>query len=206
MTPQRTMYSDVIERKKELGRRSGYHWSCGWEAVRFVKRKMKIGADDSVGNVYSKLLDGVWVKSCVTDMRDQVEKTVKKKQKEKMKAGYHRDRIGAGGDICWKIRIEAEAKHAIQFGCGNCGEQASLAFVHMRDTGVYPLDYIELRNGDHSFVVIGRTEESRVEVASHWGGGAAICDPWSSAVYTVTEFREKYPGPYVSHYRYDKKS
>src|SRR5438105_29150 len=55
----------------------------------------------------------------------------------------------------------ASAAKAADLGCGNCGEQAAVAFMYLKDAGVRPLDLMAYQDpGDHAFVVIGRVEGS----------------------------------------------
>ena len=72
------------------------------------------------------------------------------------------------------------AQRATQAGCGNCGEQAAIAFVILQKRGVRPLDYVNLNNPEgravHSFVMIGF--EGTQSDSSGWGTEAVICDPW----------------------------
>ena len=65
-------------------------------------------------------------------------------------------------------------------GCGNCAEQSALAFVQLRDAWrVSPLDWMQVGNWKHGFVVIGRiaetTDSARIET---WNTEATVCDPW----------------------------
>jgi hypothetical protein len=69
------------------------------------------------------------------------------------------------------------AEDAKRNGCGNCGEQAAIAFIFLVDNGVRPVEMFAFTNRDHGFVVIGRPERSTVSNPMDWGG-AIICDPW----------------------------
>ena len=203
----RTMASDMMDRKKEMEKLFKVHWACAVNAVNYVSSKMTTGADDKLDNVYYQLLvEQRWARSCVNEMRDDVEKEVLLKQKEEMKKpGADRTRIGAGGDVYWRIRIETEARRAAQTGCGNCGEQASMAFVYLRDMcKISPLDYLSYLDGDHSFVAIGRIEESIESSPSTWGHSTVICDPWGEGVYTLDQFMTRYPGRFDSEFRYQR--
>lgn len=75
------------------------------------------------------------------------------------------------------------AQHAIQAGCGNCGEQAAVAYVFLQQRGILPLDYMNLYDPQgvavHSFVVIEFSGEG--DSSSGWGENAVICDPWDEA-------------------------
>jgi hypothetical protein len=85
------------------------------------------------------------------------------------------------------------AARAIANGCGNCGEQAAIAFEFLRSKGVSPVDYMNLNdpNGTaiHSFVVISFSSDGN---ASSWGSDAVICDPWdSSQSYPATQIAQQ---------------
>jgi hypothetical protein len=99
--------------------------------------------------------------------------------------------------------------------CGNCLEQAAVAFMLLYRLGVRPIDYVSLypRHLDHSFVVVGRVNGSVIgkDAWLNWGPGAVVCDPWavgllrgkakdnssgkafgdSFGVYPATQLREK---------------
>jgi hypothetical protein len=72
------------------------------------------------------------------------------------------------------------AQRAESIGCGNCGEQAAVAFMFLLSKGVRPLDYMNLYNADgravHSFVVLSFVGDG--DGTSTWGPDAVICDAW----------------------------
>lgn len=91
--------------------------------------------------------------------------------------------------------IREAALKAIASGCGNCGEQAAIAYLHLVEVcKVQPVDYVSLTNADHACVIIGRlTENSRDEHIGAalpdlktWGANAAVCDPWHGKAYAAT--------------------
>jgi hypothetical protein len=71
--------------------------------------------------------------------------------------------------------------------CGNCNEQAAIAFTYLHRLGVRPLDYCTLtpfsRDVDHVFVIIGRRKKadpkSKLPVWEQWDDDAVVCDPWT---------------------------
>src|SRR5437870_5452280 len=71
------------------------------------------------------------------------------------------------------------AQRAESLGCGNCGEQAAVAYQFLLGKGVRPLDYMNLYNADgvavHSFVVLDFVGDAGG--TSSWGPDAVICDP-----------------------------
>jgi hypothetical protein len=68
--------------------------------------------------------------------------------------------------------------------CGNCSDQATVAFVYLYDRGVRPIDLMFLTNEKHAFVVIGREKESTTK-PSTWGSAAIVCDPWNDEAYPL---------------------
>lgn len=202
----RTMASDLVDKQREMKRRFNMHWSCARDAVRYVTSKMTYGAMDKQLDVFSALIfDGIWMRNKVGDMRDKVETETRERiAKESRLPGADARRFGTGGDEYWRIRIETEARRAALDGCGNCGEQSSIAFVYLRDLAkVAPLDYLEYLDGDHAFVLIGRAEEAFPQSPGTWGDSVVICNPWDEMVHTREEFMTRYPGRFASRFRYN---
>ena len=90
---------------------------------------------------------------------------------------YNKERL----DRIAEIAANCESTRA-----GNCGEFAALCFIWARRRGIYPLDYMNLTNGDHAFVVIGRKLDSNDRSVGTWGGDAVICDGWDNNAYQAT--------------------
>jgi hypothetical protein len=79
----------------------------------------------------------------------------------------------------------ATAEHV---GCGNCGEQAALAFVYLvEDLKVKPVEYMGRTNADHAFVVIGRSKDSDVSDYKTWGDQCVVCDPWDKKSFAASQ-------------------
>lgn len=141
--------------------------AAGLEAVRFVKGKMRFGAKNKVKDIWASKGESI---SCVDTLRAGAAK-----YDDELRKAYA-DNQAAG------IEREAEyaAMAAAHYGCGNCNEQAALAFIYLRDRGIFPIDWVNKQNflpgyGGHSFVVIGK-EAGKVKPAE-WGDSAVICDP-----------------------------
>ncbi len=82
-----------------------------------------------------------------------------------------------------KTLMEIMARQGLHHHAGNCGVQSAVAFVRLRDHWkVFPLDWVQLKSGDHGFVVIGRDGETEVSNAATWNDDAVICDPWRNTV------------------------
>jgi len=66
-------------------------------------------------------------------------------------------------------------------GMGNCMELAALAFTHLYQEGVRPLDYLYfgVKGYDHAWIVIGRDENATADLST-WGAEAVWCDPWAA--------------------------
>lgn len=90
----------------------------------------------------------------------------------------------------WLVRTAAIAESA---GCGNCGEQAAVAFIYLRDRGVHPVEYAHFVNHDHAFVVLNRSRISDESKPATWGS-AVICDPWRGRAYKAAELNVVWPG------------
>ena len=88
----------------------------------------------------------------------------------------------------WIAELASKAEAT---GCGNCGEQAAIAFLYLY-TGfkAKPIDYMARTNADHAFVVIGRKNDSNLLDVTTWGNDATICDPWDGTFYSALKASE----------------
>jgi hypothetical protein len=158
-----------------------YNLSAAQIANQYVKSKMTIGASNKMrwdfpvawqcsGSLINK-----------GAMREQVDIDVlaaskaAPKPKTRLQLTYQAQRI----------ILEKSAAAAEQFGCGNCGEQSAIAFVYLRRQKTFPLDWMEVNDYEHAFVIIGRKRGSDTTDARTWGDEAVICDPWRDVVATV---------------------
>ena len=87
-------------------------------------------------------------------------------------------------------QIEAMATAAEANGCGNCGEQAAVAFMFLKRWPIAPIDYVHLLEKDHDFVVVG-ADDSSSQYVTDWGADAVICDPWDGKAYPVAQIYER---------------
>lgn len=78
------------------------------------------------------------------------------------------------------------AEHASGMKSGNCGEQTALAFIYLLKHNVLPLDFCKVKNGDHAFVVIGRSKEGNPNDLKTWGN-AVICDPFNNQAFIAKD-------------------
>lgn len=144
------------------------------EAVDFVKKKMVLGAKNKLKDLWRS---GGSSAGCVDDVRASEEKHDKELSKA-MESGLLDLRQAQ------EQQIETMALFAGGRGCGNCEEQAAMAFIFLRDKGegVFPLDLMQKPNkiwnlGGHAFVVIGREENSDPSDPGTWGPNAVVADP-----------------------------
>lgn len=94
----------------------------------------------------------------------------------------------AEGGIPWLRAVAAKAEHV---GCGNCGENAAIAFMYLFERGIRPLDFMSGGDPvDHAFVLIGRPRSGAASDPKSWGTEAVICDPWheDGGAYLASEF------------------
>jgi hypothetical protein len=97
-------------------------------AVEYVRKKMTVGASNKVRDVVSSRGTSLL---CLP-----AERGVEEEQ--------------ASGRFDQYLRMVAAI--AENTGCGNCGEQAAIAFVYLMDRGIRPLDFMPLASpGDHAF-------------------------------------------------------
>jgi len=99
------------------------------------------------------------------------------------------DAIGMDKNSVEGIReFAAEATKRLS---GNCGAQAAVAFIYLMKNETKPLDYMEILNGDHAFVVVGRAHNSPVYKPEGWGAHAVVVDPWYGKTYSAASFRNQ---------------
>lgn len=164
--------------------------------VKYVQGKMDIGASNKLPNLAASMCVGWGGMS--GKMRQDVDKDL-------ASAGILPGST-ATPDV-WKKRIEVEAYNAKNWGCGNCGEQASIAFMYLlRQLGVRPLDYYEAEGlfSRHAFVIIGRDASTDKTDYTKWNRGAIMCDPWRGVAELVTAQASYFSGKTLTqHYRED---
>ena len=127
--------------------------------VSYVRTVLDFGSDNKFLNNVSNLLINKLALSKAREMQDKI-----------MKDSPNRD---------WATYIEAMAMTAKLMGAGNCGENAAVAFVHLRDVlRILPIDYYMYNNFEHAFVIVGRRADTDPTDYNTWNREAAICDPW----------------------------
>jgi len=128
------------------------------QAISYVAQKMTIGASNQ-SDQYR-----VWAAD------DQTVQRIKNQC-----LGEVRSRTTASD---WELKITQAKDASERFGCGNCGEQAAIAFKYLERTGVRPIEYCFRSSDGHSFVMIGRKSNATAEKMDSWGPDAVVCDPW----------------------------
>lgn len=138
-------------------------------AVEFVKQKMTIGASN-------KPLDSIFAFAKGLESPSECLSRIRSAQDD------------GGSNLSW---LRAVAKRAESNGCGNCGEQAAIAFCWLIDRGFRPADYMIRVNADHAFVVIGRKVTGSSNDPKSWGADAVVCDPWDGSSYPASQIKGK---------------
>ncbi len=136
-------------------------------AMKYVQGKMDIGASNKIGTgMIAKALcaGGTFNKGA---LRTEVDKELARLPEDEQN---------------YKNYLQISANWAKFFGCGNCGEQSALAFVYLRDKGVRPLDWYQVDDFKHAFVIVGRAKGSDPLKWETWGWDAVMCDPWRNVV------------------------
>lgn len=133
-----------------------------------VRKKMDIGSSNKFADNLVSLTLPVW---CVAKTRDEIQKDLKGQSGAIKREGLDPR----------KAIVETWARHARDMGCGNCGEQSAMAFVQLRDVWrVSPLEWMQVGNWTHGFVVIGRLSVTDPARIGTWNPEAVVCDPWKN--------------------------
>jgi hypothetical protein len=82
---------------------------------------------------------------------------------------------GSEDDKHFKI-IELLAQIAIDARAGKCQEMAALAFLFLMRANIGPLELVSIPT--HTFLVIGRNQDTPIEDPRSWNKEAIVCDPW----------------------------
>jgi hypothetical protein len=160
--------------------------AIAWEAVRHVKGRMKFGAKNKLQDLLRSRGQSI---DCVNDLRADEDKYAQSL------ARLAQDSPASANERLIEFRAALAASH----GCGNCAEQAALAFVYLRDKAIFPLDYmvkpdVFLSFGGHAFVVVGRDRGSAADKPSTWGPSAAVADPHETATaYPASKIEQHMP-------------
>jgi hypothetical protein len=152
-------------------------------AVQYVRSKLQIGASNKglaggayVGSMTIAAAASSKAAIAVQSAFQKVDPRVACVSAQRSAQGF---RFRQGIDYQW---IKAIAAGAATSGCGNCGEQAALAFDYLLQRHIRPLDYMYRTDGDHAFVLIGRDRRTDVTRPQTWSSDVVVCDPWRGEV------------------------
>jgi len=149
----------------EVIRRIEEYLAAAAHTTAYVDSKMDIGTSNKFFNNFWGLPARL---QCVSETRKSIVSDLKNQK----------DRAAPGVDPR-KLMVETWAYHAVSNGCGNCGEQSAIAFVHLRDKyKMLPIDWMQIDSFAHGFVVLGRIGVTNPADASTWNDEAVICDPY----------------------------
>jgi len=170
------------------------NFAAAQRAAQYVLKIMDIGADNRIPQRFVVTLN--YPKHlCVNEMRDRTKKELDDLAKLRAKSGQ-----GVG----WKDQLDIGADWAKFYGCGNCGEHSSLAFVYLRDVEkLHPLDWMDYDNMTHAFVIVGRPsgtlpanplDEVDADVIKDWGPTAVLCDAYYGNVVGMPKLISHFKG------------
>jgi len=130
-----------------MGSKTEWYLECAKDAVKFVMSKMTIGSANKFGDVVKSRGKSIF---CVIGHSIEFSRLGNKQMEERLRI----------------ISVVAQKD-----GCGNCGEQAIIAFVYLMDNkgDVRPIELFKFTNKDHNYVVIGRLRGSVIETPATWG-------------------------------------
>jgi hypothetical protein len=154
--------------------KGGYYLSAAIIANEYVKKKMTIGASNKLRPDFWRAWKCSGSAVNTGEMREYVDR--------QMESAINADTRPVASNIDYNIRfqrlyLEKSADGAELYGCGNCGEQSAIAFMYLKRQGTFPLDWMEVNNYEHAFVIIGRAPKSDTRNHATWGTDAVICDP-----------------------------
>ena len=129
----------------------------------YVQSKMKLGAANNYLNP-NMWFNEVETKSCVLQARAEISSMYKGK---------------TVSIIEYTLKKAAILENT---GCGNCHEQASLAFAWLIKNRVGPIEIMHFSNADHVFCVLNRSILTKVENPDQWNEDSVYCDPWRNTV------------------------
>lgn len=85
------------------------------------------------------------------------------------------------------IALMVTASQAVKYNVGACDEMTAIAFMAGLQKTQAKLDMYSIEDGNHAFLVIGRSLNSDSEDFTTWGPNCVICDPWSRKVYPASQ-------------------
>lgn len=145
------------------------------EAMNYTQEVLPLGAVNRSQNSDSQSSDAIVQ---IELMRVELEHKVKEKRHL-----HH--------NFDWFHELVAEG--AEKYQAGNCGEQSAVAYVYLKNhKNVRKVERLSLVNGDHGFVVIGRSPLGDVADPETWGKEAVVCDPWANEYFPAEEIFDRF--------------
>lgn len=149
------------------------HLAAAKETVRHVQGAMDIGTTN-------KFFSNFWGLPARLACVSAQTKSIQKDMQEQLPLLQREEDPDKRRNAIAKAQVETAASWGKHWGCGNCGVQSAMAFIRLRDFWkLFPLDWMQLKHGDHGFVVIGREEATNPSMPRTWNADAVLCDPWS---------------------------
>jgi hypothetical protein len=178
--------------RKTVGRRTVYdlnkNTALGYKTEEMDAATNKAFWERAVSEIIKD--NDPWVQNTPgTEIKEKINTALREELKAKTRSAktLHKDRHA----VLALEQAEADAKNAVRFRVGNCGECASLAFVMFaeyaeadlpKDEKDRPMvERVEASNpGDHSFIVINRNCTVDIQNVDEWSRNpnTIICDPW----------------------------
>ncbi len=166
------------------------YMSAGREAVAYVKSKVKAGAANNPFKLQKSVAGQLRAMDALLKTRRGEDQT--------MEAKFVNPADG--------LRVaQAVAENAERYGGGNCGEQSAVALIFLRRKAVFPVDWVQFKDKDHAFVIIGRSAAGKYapeDIPSlPWFADAVICDAyWNKCAYWSDVIDEYKPSRITSIY------
>jgi hypothetical protein len=174
----------AIKRRCSMASQKGTDYlEAARNAVTYVKSKLRFGPANNPLKLQSDVESQLRAMGALLRTRD----------------GEDRDMDAKFVNPADSLRVaQVWAENAERYGGGNCGEHAATALIFLRRKGIFPLDWVEFSDKDHSFVIIGRSGSGGYKAdevpKQPWFPDAVICDPyWRRADYWSTVVTEYQP-------------
>ena len=162
--------------------------NAGREAVAYVKSKVRAGAANNPFKLQSSIAGQLRAMDALLKTRRGEDQT--------MDAKFVNPADG--------LRVaQAVAENAERYGGGNCGEQSAVAYIFLRRRAVFPIDWVQFKDKDHAFVIIGRSSAGAYAPEDipqqPWFQDAVICDAyWNKCEFWSNVIQEYKPSRITS--------
>lgn len=157
--------------------------SLAWEAIAYVRGKVNAGSANRAEDSADR--DSRHIQKLGQKDLDRQRSFVMFLSEEGSKPQVHGHQVNPPQFFDMDDKVCFAAKMTEQSGFGNCGEQAAVAYNYLKRLPLAGLVYLNLENGNHSFVVLGAgpqiiegSEFNLVTAKTLLGNAAIVCDPW----------------------------